>query len=201
MISKLTLVAAIVLILFGSYNALTLPAKIESYRIVFLHVPSAITAYVAFAVSFVCAIRYLQTKDTKKDILAFISAKFGILMATIAFISGAIWAKATWGAFFSWYEVREVLVLLLLFVYTIYFMLRNLVEEKERISAVYLIIAFVTVPFSYVASFFSPLHPRPFEAQFSPEWLANLFLMLFAFVTLFFSYVAIEYRSKRPKDS
>jgi len=124
-------------------------------------------------------------------------------MALAAFLSGAIWAKVTWGAYFNWFEIREVIVLLLLFVYGVYFSLRNLVEvEKARVSAIYLVIAFVTVPFSYIAGFFSPLHPRPFESEFSAEWLMNLGIMIFAFLLLYGAYTAWEYRlSKEPKGS
>ncbi|MCS7129957.1 MAG: cytochrome c biogenesis protein [Archaeoglobaceae archaeon] len=192
-LTKMILLVGSILLLYGTYNAYTLPAKIESYRIVFFHVPSAITAYIAFAVSFVSAILYLRTSDPNKDRLAYISAKYGFSMAIAAFLSGSIWAKVTWGAYFTWFEIREVIVLLLLFIYAIYFSLRNIVEsDKARTSSIYLIIAFITVPFSYIAGFFSPLHPRPFEAEFSLEWLLNLWIMIFAFTLLYSAYVSLE---------
>ncbi|MCX8172113.1 MAG: cytochrome c biogenesis protein [Archaeoglobaceae archaeon] len=187
--------AGFVLLIYGSYNAFTMRADIESYRIVFFHVPSAITAYVAFGVSFGSAILYLRSRNQSKDVLAYVSAKYGFSMALAAFLSGAIWAKVTWGAYFTWFEIREVLVLLLLFVYAVYFSLRNVVEtDKARVSSIYLIIAFVTVPFSYIAGFFSPLHPRPFESEFSIEWLTNLFVMIVAFILIYLSYTILEYR-------
>ncbi|MEM4291396.1 MAG: cytochrome c biogenesis protein CcsA, partial [Archaeoglobaceae archaeon] len=141
-------------------------------------------------------------KDSFKDFVANASAKIGLILAVIAFVTGAIWAKSTWGTYFTWYEIREVLVLLLIFVYAIYFSIRNIVEsEKERFSALYLIIAFVTVPFSYIAGFFSPLHPRPFEAEFSFEWRLNLFLMIFGFFTNYASYMLWIAKAKKPKSS
>lgn len=202
MIEKLLLATGVLMLLIGGYNAITLPAKIESYRIVFIHVPSAITAYLAFTISFVCSIIYLRNRDQFKDFLANVSAKMGLLFAIIAFLTGAIWAKSAWGAYFTWYEIREVLVLLLIFVYVVYFSIRNVVEqEKEKFSAIYLIVAYVTVPFSFIAGFFSPLHPRPFEAEFSFEWRANLFLMIAAFSALYFSYFFWNAKVKKPKSS
>ncbi|MEM0350848.1 MAG: cytochrome c biogenesis protein CcsA [Archaeoglobaceae archaeon] len=199
---KLILPIGLLMLAFGIYNALTLPAKIEIYRIAFLHIPSAITSYLAFTVSFFYSISYLRSGDLKKDAMANISAKFGFIMIAIAFLSGAIWAKETWGAYFTWYEIREVIVLLMLFVYAIYFSLRNLVEvDKARISAIYLIIAYLTVPLSYFAAFFSPLHPRPFEVELSAEWRFNLFLMMVAFFLLYASYVLRESEKLKPKSS
>lgn len=201
-IIKIALLLGLILLSYGTYNAYSLPAKIESYRIVFFHVPSAITAYVAFTVSFFSAILYLRNYDPNKDRLAFLSAKYGFSMSVAAFLSGAIWAKVTWGAYFTWFEIREVIVLLLLFVYAIYFSLRNIVEgDKARISSIYLIIAFVTVPFSYVAGFFSPLHPRPFESEFSADWLKNLWIMIFAFILLYVAYTLWEYRNDRNQKT
>ncbi len=192
---KLLLLAGLILLLYGSYNAYTIPAKIESYRIVFFHVPSAITSYFAFTVSFISAIRFLKSEDPNKDLLAYISAKYGFSMAIAAFVSGAIWAKVTWGAYFNWFEIREIIVLLLLFVYAVYFSIRNVVEsDKARVSSIYLIIAFVTVPFSYVVGFFSPLHPKPFESEFSQEWITNLGTMIFAFLLLYAAYTILEYK-------
>ncbi|MCS7119424.1 MAG: cytochrome c biogenesis protein CcsA [Archaeoglobaceae archaeon] len=202
MLSKILLFIGVLLLSLGTYNAFTLPAKIESYRIVFFHVPSAITAYLAFTVSFIYSILYLRSSDLSKDRTAFISAKFGIIMALIAFLSGSIWAKSTWGTYFTWYEIREVIVLLLLFIYAIYFSLRNLIEtDKARLSALYLIVAYLTVPASYVAGFFSPLHPRPFEAEFSPEWRLNLLLMILAFSLIYVSYLIKKTRIGEPKSS
>ena len=189
---KIILLLAIAMLIAGTYNALTLPAKIEIYRIVFLHIPSAITSYIAFTVSFIYSISFLRSGSLEKDAIASTSARFGFIMIIIAFLSGAIWAKETWGAYFTWYEIREVIVLLMIFIYTIYFSIRNLVEEKARISALYLIIAYITVPISYISGFFAPLHPRPFEAEFSTEWRLNLILMLMAFALLYASYMLIE---------
>lgn len=193
-LTKIAFLIGAILLIYGTYKAYTLPAKIESYRIVFFHVPSAITAYLAFTISFISSISYLQSENLRRDLLASISAKYGFSMALAAFVSGAIWAKITWGAYFNWYELREVIVLLLLFVYAVYFSLRNVVEgDKAKVSAIYLIIAFLTVPFSYIAGFFSPLHPRPFESDFSPEWLINLLTMILAFSLLYSTYLALEY--------
>ncbi len=201
-LAKLAMLMGIFLLIYGTYNAYSLPAKIESYRIVFFHVPSAITAYLSFTVSSIFAALYLKSGNQNRDLLAFISAKYGFFMALAAFISGAVWAKVTWGAYFNWYEVREVIVLLLLFVYAVYFSIRNVVElDKERVSAIYLIVAFITVPFSYVAGFFSPLHPRPFESEFSFDWLMNLIVMILAFSLLYSAYVALEYRLAKDQKA
>ncbi|MCX7930682.1 MAG: cytochrome c biogenesis protein [Chlorobi bacterium] len=125
-----------------------IPALGEKARILFFHVPCAWIGFFAYLVTMIFSIRYLLSKNTIDDILAVSSATIGTLFTALAYISGAIWAKFNWGHFFNW-DTRELSVLLLLAIYTAYFVLRNNVHASsaKRIAAVYAIVAATTAVF------------------------------------------------------
>ncbi|CUS86341.1 heme exporter protein C [Candidatus Kryptobacter tengchongensis] len=126
-----------------------IPGLGERARIIFLHVPSAWLSVIAFFVSMLYGIRYLKSKDIYNDIKSVASAEIGFLFCFITTITGSIWAKFNWGSFWNW-DPRETSIFVLLLIYGAYFVLRSAIEIEERkatLSAVYSIIAFVTVPF------------------------------------------------------
>jgi len=179
------------------FNLPPIPAETisESYRIVFFHVPAAISSYVAFTITFISSIAFLRSENTKYDIFALSSAKFGIAMITAALVSGSIWAKVAWGSYWNW-DPRETFVLILWFAYAAYFALRATIEDdftKAKYAAVYSIFAFVTVPLSYMSStiFFS-LHPTTSELKFDFVRGLTLGLMLISFLLLYVSYLIID---------
>jgi len=93
-------------------------------------------------------LRYLKKRQPGDDMAASVSAELGFLFCIIATVSGSIFAKATWGSYWNW-DPRETSIFVLLLIYGAYFALRASVDEPERrgsLSAVYALLAFVTVP-------------------------------------------------------
>lgn len=120
----------------------------EISRIIFFHIPTAWVSVLAFMASMVCGVRYLRRRDMADDRAAEIWAQIGLLFIVIATISGAIFAKATWGAYWSW-DPRQTSIFVLFLIYMAYLALRSAIDDPERramLSSVYSIIAFVTVP-------------------------------------------------------
>ncbi len=104
---------------------------------------------IGFLVSMVYGIRYLKKKDLLLDTKSSISAGLGFLFCILATVTGSIWAKFNWGSFWNW-DPRETSIFVLLLVYGAYFALRSALDSEEKrasLSAVYSILAFVTVPF------------------------------------------------------
>lgn len=121
----------------------------DRVRIILLHVPLAWNSVIAYLLSMIFAIFYLRKKDPFYDTLAVSSAGIGVLYTILATVTGMIWAKFNWGSFWNW-DPRETSIFLLLIIYFAYFALRSAVdnpETKARLSAVYSIIAFISVPF------------------------------------------------------
>lgn len=137
----------------------------DSAKAIFFHVPMAWISAVAFIIALIYGILYLRRKDTNDDLLSSASAGIGFWFCLGTTISGSIWAKAAWGAYWNW-DPRETSIFLLLLIYGAYFALRSAVSDHElraRLSAVYAILAGISMPFLvFVLPRVLPsLHPSP----------------------------------------
>lgn len=123
----------------------------ELGRNILFHVPMSFVAFIVFLIATIFSIMFLRTKNMRYDLEARAYSALGLLMTILSTITGSIWAKFSWGVFWNFREPRESSILVLLLIYIAYFLLRQLLEDSEekvaRISAVYNIFAFVTVPF------------------------------------------------------
>ncbi|HEX9911806.1 MAG TPA: cytochrome c biogenesis protein [candidate division Zixibacteria bacterium] len=135
----------------------------EVSRIFFFHVPVAWVTVLAFLFAMINSILYLSKKDPVYDTQAAVASQLGFLFAILATVSGAIFAKSAWGSYWNW-DPRETSIFILLLIYGAYLALRSAIEAEDRkanLSAVYSILAFITVPFLVfvVPRVFQSLHP------------------------------------------
>lgn len=137
----------------------------QASRVIYFHIPVAWVAVLAFLVNMIYSIRYLRDRQALDDLRASSAAELGLLFAFLATVTGSIFARITWGSFWNW-DPRETSMFILLLIYGAYFALRSAVEDKERrarLSAVYALVAFVTVPFLVfvIPRVYFSLHPEP----------------------------------------
>jgi heme exporter protein C len=137
----------------------------ETARILFFHVPTAWLATLAFLISAINSLQYLRKQEIRFDIWASSAAQIGIIFAVLATVTGSIWAKKIWQSYWNW-DPRETSIFILLLIYAAYFALRSAIdveEQKAKLSAVYSIIAFITVPFFIfiIPRVYESLHPDP----------------------------------------
>jgi heme exporter protein C len=121
----------------------------ESSRILFFHVPSAWVAALAFLVACITSVRYLVAREPRDDIRSQISAGLGLFFCVLATVTGAVFARIMWNAYWNW-DPRQTSITVLLLIYAAYFALRGAVADPDRratFAAVYAVLAFVTVPF------------------------------------------------------
>ncbi|HID08356.1 MAG TPA: hypothetical protein EYP10_14545, partial [Armatimonadetes bacterium] len=85
-------------------------------KVMFVHVPLAIVSFVAFVVTAAYSIAYLRQRDIRHDVRASASAELGCLFALLATITGAIWARCTWGEYWNW-DPRQITVVVVLATY------------------------------------------------------------------------------------
>ncbi|MCX7908473.1 MAG: cytochrome c biogenesis protein [Ignavibacteria bacterium] len=133
----------------------------EQIRIMNFHVPCAWVAVVAYLISMFFSIKFLKNKKFEFDEVASSSAFLGTIFAVLATVTGMIWAKFNWGSFWNW-DPRQTSIFVLLLIYFAYFVLRQSIENfelKARLSSVYSIVAFITVPFLVF------IMPRLFEGN------------------------------------
>ena len=100
-------------------------------RIFYVHVPSAWIAFFAFGIVALCSGVYLWLRDERLDMAALAAAEGGMVFCTIMLLTGPLWARVSWGTWWTW-EPRLVLTLLLWFVYFSYFLVRNATENAEQ---------------------------------------------------------------------
>ncbi|GAB4328070.1 MAG: hypothetical protein Kow0037_02130 [Calditrichia bacterium] len=158
----------LLLMTFVIYGSLFIAPEAKGFastsRIIFYHVPMAWVAVLAFLISAVYSVLYLKRKNLDDDLIASSSAQLGLIFSIAATVTGSVWAKFEWGSFWNW-DPRETSILILLLIYAAYFSLRSSVENREtraRLSSVYSLLAFVTVPFLVfvVPRVIATLHPE-----------------------------------------
>ncbi len=153
-------------VIYGAFFYAPLAKGLGEYtRVLYFHVPTAWITVIAFAVGALFSGLYLRKKILKYDLWAEAANQIGLLFGVLATITGSIWAKMSWGSFWNW-DPRETSIFILLLIYAAYFALRSAVEQADRraaLSAVYDLLAFVTVPFFVfvVPRIYESLHPDP----------------------------------------
>lgn len=134
-------------------------------KIAFFHIPVAWVSVLAFLLSAGSALQYLRTGSPEYDRYSSVSAGLGLAFCIMATVSGAIFAKLTWGAYWNW-DPRQTSIFVLLLIYGAYQALRSAIvnqDQKARISAVYSLLSFITVPFLVfiIPRYYFSLHPAP----------------------------------------
>ena len=131
------------------YQFPDIPGLGEKAKIIFFHVPTAWLSVLAFLMAMVFGVKYLRNKNLDDDSKSHAALQLGMMFCVLATVTGSIWAKFNWGTFWNW-DPRETSIFILLLIYGSLFALRSAVENEDkraRLSAVYSIIAFLTVPF------------------------------------------------------
>lgn len=163
-------------------------------KIFYIHAPSAWVAFLAFGVVGVCSILFLILKDYKLDRLAASSAEVGVIFVTGVLISGPLWGRPIWGAWWVW-DARLTSTLFLWFIYFGYLVLRGAIQEpgqRARFSAVLGILGAMLVPFIHVTVYlFRTQHPLPVvlnpDGPRLPGAMLATLMLSFAVFTLFYA--------------
>ena len=122
-----------------------LPILNETIRNLYFHVPMWWTMILLFLISCVLSIRYLSSSSLKYDEAASEAVNTGLFFGFLGILTGMIWAKYTWGDFWT-NDVQLNGAAITILTYTAYHVLRNSIDEVEkraRFTAVYNIFAFV----------------------------------------------------------
>ena len=162
-------------------------------KIFYLHVPLAIVALGGFIAGGVMAIQYLRTEDRSWDMRSYVAIHLSIVLAVGVLITGAIWAKGSWGHWWVWDEPTLVSFLIIFLLYCCYQPLRFSIEDPERqarYAAVFAIAAGAFVPVNFIAVRLSQSfsHPRVLSATGGnmPGSMRLTFLVSLAAVALLY---------------
>jgi heme exporter protein C len=214
--NRTTAVATLAVLLLGSALGLIFfyaPTDADqgfSQRIFYFHVPIALTSYVCFAWGAWKALGVLRaTEDPERvernDLESYVAVHLGVVFGALTLITGSIWARASWGVWWSWGEDQLVLFLVLFLFYCAYFMLRFSVapgRQRANMSAVYALFGVVLIPVSFLAIRLSKkfIHPVVFTShgpQMATSQLATFCVALAAMLLLFATLYHVELAGKR----
>ena len=171
----------------------------DVYRIIYVHVPLAWLAYLAFFVVFIASLGWLWTKRPWFDALAVASAEVGVLFTGMFIVAGSIWAKPTWGVWWTW-DPRLVTTAIMFMMYVGYLLLRSLSTDFARRAtraAVLGVIAVIDIPIVHLSVLWmNSLHQLPtvLRAGGSPSLDAamgmTLGISVIAFTFVYFAFLA-----------
>lgn len=166
----------------------------EVQRLMYVHVPAAWTAFVAFFVVFLGSVLYLVQRDPRADRVAASAAEAGVVFMGLTLATGMLWGKPTWGVWWTW-DPRLTTTALLMAVFVGYLAVRGFADDPERRarwSAIVGILGFVQVPIVYLSVVWwrslhqPPSSPRSVSSDILATWLLNFlaFLLVFAWLTV-----------------
>jgi heme exporter protein C len=134
-------------------------------KIFYVHVPLAIVSLIGFITGGVLAIKQLRSGRAEDDMRSYVAIHLSLIFATGALVTGSIWAKASWGHWWTWDEPVLVSFLIVFLLYCCYQPLRFAIDDPERqarYASVFAIAAgaFVPINFTAVRMATAHIHPR-----------------------------------------
>lgn len=133
----------------------------DAMRLIYVHVPSAMTMYVPLTLTFIGSLVWLFRRSVWWDTLAGAGAEVGVLLTGMCLVTGALWGRPTWGTYWDW-DPRLTSTALLFLMFLGYLAVRRLpadTEVRNRRAAIVGIAAFVNVPIvHYAVDWWRSLH-------------------------------------------
>lgn len=178
-------------------------------RIFYYHVPTAWVSFSCFFISFIYSVLYLLKRKPSFDSAASAFAINGWIFTTGVLITGPLWAKPIWGAFWNWSDQRLITFFILWMAYAGYILLRMGIvdpQKRARFSSILGIVAFLDVPLVYMAIriWNPPSHPKAViggaknSGLFSSKMMITFFVALIAFqlLSLLMSYLLYRFNEQ-----
>ena len=183
---------------YTPYEATQGPAQ----KIYYIHVPAAMSAYLALTVAAVMSVLYLWLKDERADRLAESAGEVALVFTSAVLISGPFWGKPIWGVWWTW-DARLTLTLFLWFIAAAYAVLRGAIDEpgmRARYSAVLAVLAALLIPFIHLSVYlFRTAHPMPIvlkpeRPSLPAEMLTTFIVASVAFLFFCIALIRARYR-------
>jgi heme exporter protein C len=158
----------------------------QSSRILFFHVPMAWVSFVAFIAAGIWSARFLYGgRQPRHDRAAAAAVELGLLFGVLATVTGALWARVMWGAYWNW-DPRQASIVMALLFYGAYLALRSSLEDRDqraRLSAAYAVLGLAVAPFLFfiMPRIMFSLHPQSvINAQGKVEMESRMVQVLLA---------------------
>jgi heme exporter protein C len=170
-------------------------------KILYVHVPSAWNAFMAFFVVAIASLLYLWKGQERHDLLAASAAECGTLFTALTIVLGSIWGRATWGVWWTW-DPRLTSTAVLLLTFVGYLALRSFVEDSDRRaqwSAAVGLLGALNVPIVYMSvRWWRTLHQmQSSPSTVDPEYVIGLRTNGIAVLLVLIYFIAKRYRAAR----
>ena len=207
-----SLIGLVLFLIGGSLALFVLPADYlqgDSYRILFTHVPAAWLSMMIYSLMTIQAIIILVWRIKINEYLLRTAAPIGALMTVLALVTGSIWGKPTWGAWWVWGDPRLMSELILLFIYLNIIAVQQVAREPRtgaRIGALLTVIGVVNLPIiHYSVHWWTSLHQSDSirmtgKLTLSSDMFWVLLIMAIAYTLLFFGVWHLYMRNALLRD-
>ena len=160
------------------------------YRIMFIHIPAAITADVFLSIALVTSVMFLWKKDFIYDSISVAAIEVGVVLLAVNLVTGSIWGRNQWGIWWAW-DLRMTSQLMCFLLYLGYLLIRPAIAEptqRASMSAFISIFSFLDVPLVLMAIRLPNVktqHPGPvletggLAGVFWPPFVIGIFVLLF----------------------
>jgi heme exporter protein C len=168
----------------------------EAVRMMYIHVPCAILSLAVYTIIAMMSLIYLIWKIKLADIIAKVSAPFGAVVTVVALLSGSLWGKPMWGAWWVW-DARLTSELILLFLYLGYIGLRGAIRDQHiasKVSAILAVVGVIDIPIIHFSvEWWHTLHQGASISKFAKPAIAAamLYPLLSVVIGLYMLYVAL----------
>ena len=180
-------------------------------RMLFIHVPAAINAYIFYAVAVVASIAFLIKRNFFYDSLAVACVEVGTVLTLVNLVTGSLWGKVIWGIWWAW-DLRMTTQLMCFLLYLGYLLLRPAVSEPTQrgvMSAIVAIFAFADIPIVVMAIRLRDVrtqHPSPVleTGGLDPTWVPPFLMGILAVLLIGTALVLVRLHqetSQREIDS
>jgi heme exporter protein C len=212
-----TLTVLSVILFLGAIFMVFMYAPLEAVmnyvqKVFYFHIANAWVGMLGFMAAAVSGVLYLVKKNLKWDLVELAAVEISLVFFSITIISGSIWARPTWGAWWTW-DPRLTTAAILEMIYLAYLLLRQGIEDPERrarFGAVYTLVGSLSVPLTFFSIIlWQTIHPEIFGAGdagvgsfgMTPPMLMTMFFCLITFsvifVTLFWYRIRLGRLSER----
>jgi len=198
-----TAIATVITLALGLYLGFAAPPDYQQGRtvlIMFVHVPAATAAELAYGAIAVCSLLSLVWRHPLSDTAARAAAPLGAIFTALGLVTGALWGKPMWGTYWVW-DARLTSFLLLLFLYLGYMALWNAIEDETRAAraaAILALVGAVNIPIiKFSVEWWSTLHQGEsiVSGKLAPVFLTPLLLMMSAYALLFVTLWMVRIRT------
>ena len=150
-----------------------------SQKIFYIHVPIALTSYACFGWGAWKALVHLRKRSPGADLKSYAAIHQGVIFGALTLLTGSIWARSSWGIWWTWSSNQLVTFLILFLFYSAYFMLRYSVEPgpaRANMCAVYALFGVVLIPISWLSIRIANdyIHPTVFTTN-GPQMSGSMF--------------------------